>query len=240
MNMEMRGDCSKPPCHGSGAAVGVVIIAAGVLWLLTRMGIIHLPGIQVMWPSIIIAFGFIKLFHRPVALPKVFFALMVMGVGTVLQLGKLGLVGVDIHMVWPFLVIVVGLMVLWHSSQHKRQFTSQVTEDHIDKHILFGGDESRFTTKQFKGGAITAMFGGAVIDLRQAEMAESPTTLNISAVFGGVELRVPSHWRVVVHGSPVLGGFDNKSCLRDGLLEDEIKTLVIQGNVVFGGAEIKN
>jgi predicted membrane protein len=243
MNMEMRGDCSRscgPHQGGGGAAFGIIIIAAGVLWLLSRMGVIQLPGIHIMWPSIIIAFGFIKLFHRPFALPNMFFGLTVMAVGTVLQLGKLGLVGVDIHMIWPFLLILAGILVIWTSSHHKRQFTTASTEDHINKNIMFGGDESHFTTKQFRGGVVTAIFGGAVLDLRQAEMAESPTTIEISAIFGGVEIRVPSHWRVVVHGSPVLGGFDNKSRLRDGLSEEEIKTLIIQGNVVFGGAEIKN
>lgn len=226
--------------RGGGAATGFVIIAVGVVWLLSRMGIVTIPSIHVMWPSILIAIGFIKLFHRPFALPQLFVAGIMMAVGTLLQLNKLGLIVVDIHMIWPFLVMMAGVLVIWMSGHHKRIDKKAVSENLINKFILFGGDETHVNTKQFEGGIITAVFGGAVIDLRQTEMASSPTTLNISAVFGGVELRVPGHWRVVVHGAPVLGGFENKARLRDGLTEDEIKTFIVQGSAVFGGVEIKN
>jgi predicted membrane protein len=240
MRMEMNGDYQRPCHHGNGAAFGIVIIAVGVVWLLSRMGVVHIPGIRVMWPSIIIAFGFLRLFRRPLAMSNMLFGFAMMAVGGVLQLGKLGLANVDIQMLWPFLLMIGGVLIIWNSVHRKRYFRTAVSEDHIDKNIMFGGDESHYTTKQFKGGVITATFGGAVIDLRDAEMAESPTTLDIAVTFGGVEIRVPTHWRVVIKGSPVLGGFQNKSRLRDGLSEDEIKTLIVQGNAVFGGAEIKN
>ncbi len=240
MNVDVNGEFRNPPCQGGGAAFGLVIIGAGALWLLSRMGVIHMPGFSVMWPSLIIAFGFIKLFHRPFNFAHLIFAVIAMAVGGVLQLGKLGYVAVDIHMIWPFLVILVGVIVVWNSTHQKRHTSVATSEDHINKNIMFGGDESHFTTKQFKGGMITAMFGGAVLDLRQADISESPVTIDISVTFGGVEIRVPTHWRVVVKGSPILGGFENKSRVRDGLPEDEIKTLILQGNVVFGGAEIKN
>ena len=236
--------CSTGTCGGtshSGIAAGFVIITAGVVWLLSRMGYFDIPGIGVMWPSILIAVGFIKLFHRPFAAPRVVFALALMAVGGLLQLSKLGLAAVDIHMIWPFLVMIAGVMVIWLSVQQRKRFQHMtVSENGIQKHIVFGGDETRYDTKQFEGGLISTVFGGAVIDLRDAEMATSPTTLEISAVFGGVELRVPTHWRVVVQGNPVLGGVENKTRVRDGLSDDEIKTFIVRGNPVFGGVEIKN
>ncbi len=233
-------DASCASTHGSGVAMGIVIIGVGVVWLLSRMGVVNIPGIRVMWPSILVAFGFVKLFHRRAALPRIVFALLLMAVGTVLQLNKLGLARVDIQMIWPFVVMTAGVLVIWMSRFHKAHQRYTVSENHINKFIVFGGDETHLSSKQFQGGVVSTVFGGAVIDLRDAEMASSPTTLDVSAVFGGVELRVPTHWRVNSQGAPVLGGFENKTRLRDGLLEDEIKTFIVRGNAVFGGVEIKN
>jgi len=53
---------------------------------------------------------------------------------------------------------------------------------------------------------------------------------------GGVEIRVPREWSVVVNGSPVLGGIEDKTIppMMPG------KRLVIDGSVIMGGVEITN
>ncbi len=237
-NEQSNKSCSM---HHCGAAVGFVVIVAGIVWLLSKLGMIDIPGIGVMWPSILIAVGFIKLFRRPVSFANFVVALVMMVVGALLQLSKLNIISLDIHMIWPFLIILAGVLIIWMSVFHKNHHSKvTLSENQIDKYIVFGGDEFLCNTKKFEGGIITAVFGGAVADLRNADIETSPAVLEISVVFGGAELRVPDNWRVVVQGAPVLGGFENKARLRDGLEDDKIKTLVIKGSAIFGGVEIKN
>jgi hypothetical protein len=67
-------------------------------------------------------------------------------------------------------------------------------------------------------------------------MRESSATLDIRAIMGGVELHIPREWHVKVKGSPVMGAFEDKTrpTSREG------PELVIQGDVIMGGVEIRN
>ena len=35
--------------------------------------------------------------------------------------------------------------------------------------------------------------------------------LELTAAFGGIEIHVPEHWRVVVKGMPIFGAWENKA-----------------------------
>ena len=50
-------------------------------------------------------------------------------------------------------------------------------------------------SKKFKGADITNVFGGAEINLSQADM-ESLTTMELTNVFGGTKLIIPAHWEI--------------------------------------------
>ena len=54
--------------------------------------------------------------------------------------------------------------------------------------------------------------------------------------FGGVVIKVPPEWSVVVRGVPVLGGLEDKTVPARGASH----RLVIDGWVVIGGLEIRN
>jgi hypothetical protein len=55
-------------------------------------------------------------------------------------------------------------------------------------------------------------------------------------MWGGIVLRVPPDWSVVVTGMPILGGIEDKSVPPMA----QSKRLVIDGYVIMGGIEIKN
>lgn len=62
--------------------------------------------------------------------------------------------------------------------------------------------------------------------------------MNITALFGGVEMIVPPDWQVSVSGTPILGAIENKTT-RTGS-EQEGKKVNCRCTVAFGGVEIKN
>lgn len=102
---------------------------------------------------------------------------------------------------------------------------------------FLGGIERRNTSQAFRGGSATAFLGGIEIDLRECRMAEGGAQIDVFAMMGGVSLRIPRDWTVDSEVSAILGGFQDHSAPPVG---SEIKRLVITGQAVMGGVEIKN
>lgn len=56
------------------------------------------------------------------------------------------------------------------------------------------------------------------------------------AFWGGVTLRCPPDWTVILEGTPILGSFDEKTVRPPG----NGKRLVIRGYAIMGGVEVRN
>ncbi len=65
-------------------------------------------------------------------------------------------------------------------------------------------------SRAFRGGDLTAIMGGCDIDLRQAAI-NGDAVIDVFAVWGGIEIRVPEDWSVVFHVTPLLGGVEDKT-----------------------------
>jgi predicted membrane protein len=112
--------------------------------------------------------------------------------------------------------------------------------DILDAWALFGGAERLVTSEQFKGGKATALFGGIDIDLRQAGMADGEHSLDLTVLFGGIDVWVPRDWDVWVTGSPIFGGIDDKRVTSRAAEITSKGRLHINAFVMFGGIDIKN
>jgi hypothetical protein len=60
-------------------------------------------------------------------------------------------------------------------------------EGALNDYAIFGGVERKVTTDDFRGGHVSAMFGGVEVDLRRAGMRGDSAVVDVSAMFGGVE-----------------------------------------------------
>ena len=85
-----------------------------------------------------------------------------------------------------------------------------------------------------EGGSVSAVFGGAKCDLRQA-VIEKDCVLRVSAIFGGVTVLVPPTVNVKVEANAIFGGVSDKTTRDAG----NLVTLYITGESMFGGVEIK-
>ena len=88
----------------------------------------------------------------------------------------------------------------------------------------------------FRGGDLTAVMGGCEIDLRQAEI-NGDAAIDVFAVWGGIEIRVPENWSVAFRVTPILGGVEDKTRPSLGA---SAHRLTIRGVVVMGAVEVKN
>ncbi|MEW6653901.1 MAG: LiaF domain-containing protein, partial [Bacteroidota bacterium] len=112
--------------------------------------------------------------------------------------------------------------------------------DYINEAASFTSVEKRITSQSFKGGKVAATFGSVLLDFRQAKIAQGEHILDLSAVFGGVELYFPQDWKVIVNVSSVFGGFDDQRYPNMNAAAASDSILIIKGSVVFGGGELKN
>lgn len=111
-------------------------------------------------------------------------------------------------------------------------------DDFIDSTSIFSGTKKVILSKNFKGGDIVNIFGGSEIDLTQADMA-TPAVLEVTAIFGGATLIVPSNWAIKSEAVTIFGGIGDKRKIAP-LTESPTKTLVLKGTMIFGGMEIKS
>lgn len=168
------------------------------------------------------------------------------GIGTVLTLPRIFPdLDIDGKLIAGIIIIALGIEVIFRSTGYKSKSLlgktgERISNDYIDDVAVFGGGEKVISSNNFKGGNITAIFGGSEIDLTSCKLAEGNNVLNITAIFGGSTIIVPRDWDVLLNVTPIFGGFSNKTRREPNLVVDESRTLIVKGIAMFGGGEIKS
>jgi hypothetical protein len=212
---------------------GILIVAVGVLLLLGNMDVIDAgEAFARWWPLAIIVGGVLSFAANP---SHWFFPLVLVLVGGAVLLQTTGVVDA-LGVLIPGFLILIGLLVILGRGVPSGAADSS-SDDEVNSFNLFSGSELVSDSRQFQGGRIGAVFGGAEVDLRNAELA-ADASLDVFAAFGGVEISVPHGWRVDIRGFPIFGGFEN-STSRDQL-EADAPRLRIDATVFFGGLEVKH
>jgi len=79
----------------------------------------------------------------------------------------------------------------------------------MNAHAVFGGVERRITMQDFRFGRVSAVFGGVVLDFHDAGIDGDKAEIEVNAVFGGVEIRIPDTWRVEARNQTLFGGYED-------------------------------
>lgn len=120
------------------------------------------------------------------------------------------------------------------------QDTGDSAENVLHEYAIFGGVNRRIESQNFQGGEALAVFGGVEIDMHRAGTTREEIWVHVNAIFGGVEMWVPDTWDVIVRGSSILGGFEDKTHRTPAPEGVKCPRLVIRGSAVFGGVVVKN
>lgn len=221
--------------RSSSSWTGIILIVAGVLFLLDTLHILDLGYVfNYWWPVIIILIGVFNLRSSQKTSGVIFII-----IGVVLLAATLRILSWEsIGALWPLLLILVGVYILWGRRRvaSNKELHAETT-DTINARTVFGGLERRVKSSGFRGGMAEAIFGGIELDFRGSQLAPEGADLDLSATFGGVDVTVPSNWKVLVTGIPIVGGLDNKTDPPDPDAGKQI--LRCHCNVLFGGVEIK-
>ncbi|MEN8247960.1 MAG: DUF5668 domain-containing protein [Bacteroidota bacterium] len=144
---------------------------------------------------------------------------------------------------WPILLIVVGFIYIIRQRGHSIPLGQKPdgTMDFLDDTNIFGGGDVKITSNNFKGGRVTAIFGGSNYDFTNSKLSGDANVIDYFAMFGGGSFVVPSDWAVKTDVTALFGGFsDKRKTTSDPAVSDPTKELYIKGFVIFGGGEIKS
>lgn len=115
---------------------------------------------------------------------------------------------------------------------------SPTGDDHLDALSIFGGVKKIIFSKNFQGGEIVNIFGGAELDFTQADI-NGRVYVDITQLFGGTKIIVPAHWMVISDMAAVFAGVDDKR-IRTSAPLDSNKVLVLKGISIFAGVDIRS
>ena len=220
------------------AVIGILLILAGFLLLMHTLDVLDFGNVIAnWWPLVLIVIGLFKLRETDKG-PGVF--LLVLGL-IFLSATLDAIPWSGIWKLWPLVLIAIGVSFIIrrrHSGAWWGGSKQETTEDYFRSSVIFGGVDRIISSENFKGGEITVLFGGAELDLRRVKVSPEGCTLSLTSIFGGVEIAVPSEWRVVVTGTPILGAIEDKTIRPEG--EKTGPEVTIHCTVAFGGIEIHN
>jgi predicted membrane protein len=233
---------------------GFIFVLIGLVFLLGNMGFLNVNAVLRFWPVILIAAGLFKLAESRDDYRSgsgVFWIV----VGLLFLMSNFNILRIALRDIWPVLLIGIGSLMLWRSVMARRergtwtqpQFTSSSAQSEqgpipssnslLSATAILGGVKRVNNSQDFRGGDATAIMGGCEIDLRPASITPNhEPVLEVFAMWGGIEIRVPPDWTVISKVDPILGGFEDKTTAP----KDESKRFVVRGSVVMGGVEVKN
>lgn len=219
-------------------AAGLCFVGFGVLLLLETNGLLDLRTVVKLWPV----------------------ALIVIGGAVVIQAmrGGEGLRGVPVGgLIW-----IVLLGVLFSYTFDRRTPPESAPKDELNVFAVLSGDNRPAVTGEFHGGRMTTVMGGSNVDLRKTTLAPGETaTIDVFAVMGGSQIRVPADWQVDSETIAIMGGVNTDKRVPARASDDTGGTsaaatgsfaastpataagnpprLVLRGTVIMGGVTVK-
>jgi predicted membrane protein len=218
---------------------GALLILVGTLVFLDHINVIQGQRIWKYWPVLLIVVGIAKFVNEGKRVGGVLLVLM----GGFLMAEQLGYATLTWGAIWPLLIIAAGIAMIWGRfdlPKIPREISGGTSS--INEYALFGGVERRVHVNNFKGGSITAVFGGVEVDFRSADIEGEEAAVYVEAIFGGIEVTVPDRWVVLWEGQNIFGGYSDETRppLPDLPGAPEKKRLILRGRALFGGISVRS
>jgi len=245
---------SKEYRNNNRYLTGLVLVVGGFLLLAYKMGA-PIPHVIFSWPVILIGISLMMAIRQGFRNIGWIIMLLVGGVGLADRL--MPELNFDNYM-GPIIIIGIGAWFLLRpktnskdggmfSRRESRRNQWNATEETVpynDSEFLrissvFSGVKRSIISKNFQGGDIACVFGGAEVDLTQADI-NGTVTIKVEQVFAGTKLIIPPHWRLINEVEGVFHSVDDKRNYNNKVAMDPNKVLVLKGSCVFGGIDVRS
>jgi hypothetical protein len=215
----------------SRLVLGLIILAAGVIFWLDQMDRADARLFFEWWPLAAIIFGVAHLLERKwgVAIVWIAIGLFFLAPLAGFQRPSLWL----LWAMWPLLISIAGMtLILQGLGQADRVRQGSVGFSAV---AVMAANVRRVTAPT-PGGQAVAVMGGCEIQVATTALVGREMVIDVLAFWGGIEIFVPAGWRVVSHVAPILGGVELKS----GRGRDDAPRLVLRGSAIMGGVEVRH
>jgi predicted membrane protein len=219
----------------SQAVIGFLLLLFGLAILLENLDVLRAHDILKYWPLILMVFGLIKMSEGGPVGARVFGLVLVI-VGGLFLLDNLDIMYFRLWDLWPLIIVAIGISMIWRVYGRGAEVAGPA-ESFVKSTVIVGGAKRLTSSKEFRGGELTAVMGGVHLDLRGAQIEGQEALIDLFAFWGGIEVLVPREWAVDVRVTPFLGGIEDKT---QHPSDATAKRLILRGTVVMGGAELKN
>jgi hypothetical protein len=216
--------------------IGLGILTLGLLWTLDNLNYLNADNFTRYWPVVLIAIGAVQLADRMRVGPIVLIV-----IGALLLADNLNFINFDLGDLIPIAIAAWGAKLVWDALG--RRTARPVTGDSdatVHAFAMMAGVRRQSTSREFRGGDVNAIMGGVDLDLRNADIrAGEEVIIDALAFWGGVEIKVPPHWKVVGDVLPIMASFEDKSS-GTGHSAANAPTLIVRGTAIMGAIEVKN
>jgi hypothetical protein len=231
--------------------VGILLMVAGLVLMVDRLGLLATAGIWRYWPILIIAMGASMFFSEPDAQRRFwesrrrFWGAFWAVLGTWLLLRSLAIVTIGLgELLGPLLLIFIGVRLVTRTGGFRLPFGTQVPHDAGHLFAMMSETKRVNSDNPFAGAQISAFMGGCQLDLRAAVIPPGgEASIEVFSMMGGTEIWVPASWSVVSEIAPIMGSVDDKRLppipLPAGVTEAP-RRLILRGTVIMSGLTIKN
>ena len=215
--------------------IGLGVLILGMLWTLDNLNILDADMFTQWWPAILIVLGAVQFSNRgsnragPVLL---------IVIGAVLLGKNLRWIHFGLSDLIPLAIAAWGAKLVWDAlARRSGRAGIEDGDSSVHAFAIMSGVHWHTTSREFRGGDVSAIMGGVEVDLRDAQMQPGEeVVVDVLALMGGIEIWVPQGWRVVGNVLPIMGAFEDKSAASN----DAGPTLIVRGTAVMGGVEVKN
>lgn len=235
--MNTNPETRTPSAFSPKLVIGIAVVLLGLALTLDNLGVVSSHAILRFWPLALIAIGIAKI-RQAEGSATAGYVLVV--AGTLIQLMVLGGRHID-ELIGPLIVVSAGIFIVLHALKGHRKIPPELQQSSafVRGTAIFSAFKHRHQGAGFRGGELTALFGGFEVDLRTATMDGDSARVDAFVMFGGGEIRIPEGWEVQVQATALFGGVDNKVLPPATFTEGPRPRLILTGLVLFGGIELK-
>lgn len=211
---------------------GILFLLLGGALLLQNTNVIDIADVSKQyWPLLIVLAGLMVLLNNA---KSWLFALFLIVLGGLYQLRELDIVSFE---PWPVIVslffIAVGLSFIFRQSYINKNLTKDQRDDVT---AIMGGADTTNASQDFKAAKLTAIMGGAKIDLRKAVIKDE-AVIEVFAFWGGVEILVPKDVVIRNRLNNIMAGTDDRT---EQESKKDAPVIVLTGDVIMAGVDIRN
>lgn len=260
--MAITGEPRRGWSIGPQVIFGVAIVLYGLALTARNLGFApNLTRLFSFWPMVFAAMG-LAIVVDPDATRgrKVWGGLLI--VAGVWQTANTAFgLGLYVDEWWPLALVALGGYLVYRSMQHQQAIdggpgdgvgngamggggtsmggVASMSDSRVDvvtAAAFMSGVKRNIVSPLFRRANLTAIMGGIEFDLRQCTATGGEAVIDVFAIWGGIQIRIPADWEVVSEVMPIMGGVDDRS----GHVQPARHRLVLKGAAIMGGIEVKS